>query len=433
MEDKAIMRMDKDPSYFFKYQRRFGKTSEPVADLKVVKNGNEIIVTDSVEKANILSDQYKSVWSDPMTSEIVYDLNEFFSGCTKCESQQTHICINDLFLEEISTKYLDQLVELELEEKNHNILTDADFSESHILKFINDISVSSSTGPDGLPGKMIKEGKIVISKMLSIIGKQSIREGCFPTRLKNMFILGFHKGGKRDLASQYRPIALTSHLAKILEKVVRISVINHLDLFNMMDPKQHGSRKGRSTLSQLLIHQAEIIDGLIEGNNVDNIYIDFSKAYDKVDHGVLLRKIKKLNIDGNLGKWIASFIRDRPQQVVVDGQKSRKEIIRSGIPQGSVLGPILFLIYIGDVCRKDGRALVYVDDVKLKGYISNEDDVNQLQFELDKLYEWGKANNCIFNELKFMCLRYGKNRKLSDNTMYFTPEMNNIIEEVLEK
>ena len=144
-----------------------------------------------------------------------------------------------------------------------------------------------------------------------------------------------------------------------------ISVINHLDLYNMMDPKQHGSRKGRSTLSQLLIHQAEIMDGLIEGNNVENIYIDFSKAYDKVDHGVLLRKIKELNIDGNLGKWIGSFISNRPQQVVVDGKKSRTEVIRSGIPQGSVLGPILFLIYIGDVCRKKGRALVYVDDVKL--------------------------------------------------------------------
>ena len=120
------------------------------------------------------------------------------------------------------------LVELELSKVNSNLLTEVDFSEAKILKFINDISNSSSTGPDGLPGKMIKEGKKKISKMLSIIEKQSIQEGCFPNRLKNMFILGFHKGGKIDLASQYRPIALTSHLAKILEKVVRLSIINHL-------------------------------------------------------------------------------------------------------------------------------------------------------------------------------------------------------------
>ena len=127
-------------------------------------------------------------------------------------------------------------------------------------------------------------------------------------------ILGFHKGGRKDQASQYRPIALISHLAKILEKVVRIAIIDHLNLYGLMDPNQHGSRKGRSTLSQLLIHQAEILDGLIEGANVDNVYIDFSKAYDKVDHNVLLRKVKRLGIDGKVGKWIASIISDRPQK-----------------------------------------------------------------------------------------------------------------------
>ena len=199
------------------------------------------------------------------------------------------------------------------------------------------------------------------------------------------------------MASQYRPIALTSHLAKILEKVVRIAVIDHLHLHELMNPNQHGSRKGRSTLSQILIHQAEILDGLIEGANVDNVYIDFSKAYDKVDHGVLLRKVKKLGIDGNVGKWIASFISNRPQQVVVDGQKSDVEIIQSGIPQGSVLGPILFLLYIGDVREKGGKALIYVDDVKLKKYVYNEDDVSSLQDELENLYKWGEVNNCVFN------------------------------------
>ena len=180
--------------------------------------------------ANILSDQYKSVWSQSLESERIHNLYEFFNGCSKCKKEITHICERDLFFEEINLKYIDYLVELEVNKNNEILTTDVDFSENIILKFINEISITSSTGPDGLPGKMIKEGRNVISKMLSIIGKQSIMEGKFPTRLKNMFVLGLHKGGRKDLASQYRPIALTSHLAKILEKVVRISIIEHLYL-----------------------------------------------------------------------------------------------------------------------------------------------------------------------------------------------------------
>ena len=123
----------------------------------------------------------------PKESEIIHDMDKFFNGCNNCEKQVTHICESDLFFEEISSKYIDYLVELETNKNNEELLTDKDFSDSMILKFINEMSNTSSTGPDGLPGKMIKEGRIVI-----ILGKQSVDEGKFPKRLKNMFVLGFH-------------------------------------------------------------------------------------------------------------------------------------------------------------------------------------------------------------------------------------------------
>ena len=196
-----------------------------------------------------------------------------------------------------------------------------------------------------------------------------------------------------------------------------------------MDDSQHGSRAGRSTLSQLLEHQDEILKELEEGNNVDAVYLDFSKAFDKCDHGILLHKIKKLGIKGKLGKWLQNFLNGRKQAVIVDRIRSEWSKIVSGIPQGSVLGPILFLIYISDIGEDlSAKALVYVDDTKIKQRVNNEEDVENLQKELEKLDEWATENNMKFNGKKFQVVRYGRNEELKNNTEYFSGAYEEIIE-----
>ena len=198
-----------------------------------------------------------------------------------------------------------------------------------------------------------------------------------------------------------------------------------------MDQKQHGSRSGRSTLSQLLQHQDEIINALENGDNIDSIYLDFCKAYDKVDHGILMHKLRALGITGKLGRWVLAFITERKQIVLVKGMASEESIMKSGIPQGSVLGPLLFLVFIGDLYENvTASLLIYVDDSKVKQAVKNEDEVETLKDNLDKIYKWEQENNMKFNRGKCQVLRYCTNNEIKENTNYFTGNMEEVIEQV---
>ena len=167
-----------------------------------------------------------------------------------------------------------------------------------------------------------------------------------------------------------------------------------------------------------------------EGSNVDTIYLDFAKAFDKVDHGMLLHKLKKMGVKGKLGRWIQNFLKGRTNEVLVDDQKSLIFFLISGIPQGSVLGPILFLIYISDIGNDlSVEPLVYVDDTKVIKKIVNEEDVENLQDDLSKLHKWGQENNMEFNQGKFVVLRCGRNTEIKENTSYFSGDTDEIIEE----
>ena len=155
----------------------------------------------------------------------------------------------------------------------------------------------------------------IICKLL----KSSLRSGKIPQTMKMSCIIPIHKGGTQSDPSNFRPISLTSHLIKKMERVIRKSIINFLEFCNKLDPRQHGSRARRSTLSQLLQHQDDIINALENGANLDRIYLDVAKACDKVDHGILLGKLKKLGISVTVGRWIMNFLTGRQQYVMAKG------------------------------------------------------------------------------------------------------------------
>ena len=179
------------------------------------------------------------------------------------------------------------------------------------------------------------------------------------------------------------------------------------DLFNN---SQHGFRKCRSCLSQLIEQHAEVLEAMCQGSAVDVVYLDFAKAFDKVDHGLLIKKLVNMGICGNLLKWIKTFLTKRIQKVEVNHSVSEESEVISGVPQGSVLGPLLFIIFISDI--DDGiiesRLSSFADDTRVLKFIRDMDDCDMLQRDLQAICDWVQDNNMRLNEDKFEALRCGR-------------------------
>ena len=187
-------------------------------------------------------------------------------------------------------------------EDNLANLNDIVFSEDDIIEAIGELSNNASAGPDGFPAILLKELKDVLAKPLYLLWRHSLDESICPDKAKENTITPIHKGDSTAIAANYRPVALTSHLVKIFEKVLRKKIVQYLDSNSLFNSTQHGFRTGRSCLSQLIAHYDKILSLLDQGSNVDVIYLDFAKAFDKLDFNITLTKLKSLGIDGK--NWL---------------------------------------------------------------------------------------------------------------------------------
>ena len=303
-------------------------------------------------------------------------------------------------------------------------ITDIHFTEEDIADAIDELSSTAASGPDGIAAIFLKKCKNALSKELFHLWRDCLNQGITPWKLKEGHIIPIHKGGHQGLAANYRPVTLTSHLIKVFEKVVRNHLVRFLDENNKYNVNQHGFRIGRSCLSQLLTHYDRIISHLEKGLNVDTIYIDFAKAFDKVDHNLVLKKLSMLGVRGKILQWIESFLTIRNQRVMVNGFLSQPAPVISGVPQGSVIGPLLFLILIGDIDQDIATSFVssFADDTRLSRAVSGVTDASALQTDLEKVYQWAIDNNMVFNAKKFEALRYGYDDVLKAITSYTSPD-----------
>ena len=273
---------------------------------------------------------------------------------------------------------------------------------------IKELRCNSSAGPDGVPAVLLKKACGSIALPLSLLWNKSMEVGEIPRLYKKGNISPIYKGGNRTLPKNYRPVTLTSHIIKLFEKVIVKKMANFMDENALYNNQQHGFRSRHSCLSQLIDHFQQIIVALNEGKDVDVIYLDFAKAFDKVDHNILLRKLFNMGIRGRLYNWIKSFLLDRKQMVNIEGSKSQEFDVASGVPQGSVLGPLLFIIHISDInaLLQSTTVRSFADDTRLVKNIENVNDCQGLQEDLEKIFDWAERNNMTFNSGKFELMRY---------------------------
>ena len=289
-------------------------------------------------------------------------------------------------------------------------LTDIHINEKDIIDAINEVDENSSAGPEEVPAVFLKMTKEAIAKPLKILFRKSLDEGVIPDIFKLAHITPIYKGGAKTKPEQYRPVSLTSHIMKVFERVMKKKLLNHLKQNNLINEKQYGFVPGRSTQSQLLAHYKDIYEAMEEGVRVDTVFLDFAKAFDKVDHSILMSKVIKHKIKGKLGRWIMEFLNNRKFIVIANGTKSEPEDVLSGVPQGTVLAAILFIIMISDIDEKIKQCIVrcFADDTKVSNRIKTERDKKRMQEDLNTVYKWAQDNSMTFNCNKFEQLSYGE-------------------------
>ena len=273
---------------------------------------------------------------------------------------------------------------------------------------INNMKDNKSPGVDGIAPKILKETVEQISKPLAHVFNMSLREGFVPLEWKEANIIPLFRKGSRNKSVIYMPVSLTSVICKLLESIIRDHIMDFLIKHILINSSQHGFLKSKSCLTNLLCFFEEITKWVDEGSPVDIIYLDFQKAFDKVPHQRLILKLKSHGIGISIINWIEQWLTDRRQRVVVDGEVSNGKPVLSGVPQGSVLGPILFLIYINDL--EEGvtsKILKFADDTKLFRKIKGNGDKQQLQDDIDKLIKWSEKWQMLFNFHKCKCLHAG--------------------------
>ncbi len=237
---------------------------------------------------------------------------------------------------------------------------------------------------------------------------QSLKEGKLPMEWKSATITPIFKNkGSKHKATNYRPVSLTSIPCKILEKIIRKKIMEHMNHNNFFTTFQHGFLEGRSCVTNLLSSLDYWTRVLDEKGAIDCIYMDFRKAFDSVPHIRLLHKLESYGIHL---KWLEDFLIGRTQQVSVNGTTSLKVPVTSGVPQGSVLGPVMFLIYINDLpdCV-DSAVKIFADDTKIFRRINSTQDCELLQRDLTKLEDWANIWQMEFHPQKCEVIRIGKN------------------------
>lgn len=284
---------------------------------------------------------------------------------------------------------------------------------------LKNLKVHKATGPDNVPARILKECSTAVAPILQKLFQKSLNSGTVPDDWRKANVSPVFKKGDRTLPSNYRPVSLTSIICKQLEHIIVSNIHKHFDRYSLLSDRQHGFRRGRSCETQLAGLADDLAKILDKRGLVDMCIMDFSKAFDVVPHQRLLIKLDHLGIRHNINRWIGSFLSNRSQNVIIDGKSSSSSPVVSGVPQGTVLGPLLFLAFINDLpeCVKSYIRL-FADDLILYKQIFSTSDCIALQEDINSLCAWESTWQMSFNKSKCFIMRMTHKKKFSQHQYY---------------
>ena len=311
--------------------------------------------------------------------------------------------------------------------ENAEGLSNVRVTVNEVKTMMEDLDVRKAQGPDGISNWVLKEcSNQLASKIYGII-TNSLEQGVVPNDWKRADVVPIYKSGKKEEPSNYRPVSLTSVVAKICERIVKNRWNEYLERNEVINDRQFGFRKGRSCMTNLMCFYSRVIDIVQERDGwADCVYLDLKKAFDKVPHERLLWKLETYGgLKGPLLHWIRDFLRGREMRTVIRNRKSSWRQVVSGVPQGSVLAPVMFAIYVNDMTEGVSSYMsLFADDAKLMRRVERREDCETLQEDLNTIRDWSVLWKMEFNVKKCGVIKFGHSRarpdfsyKLSDETI----------------
>ena len=355
-----------NPKQFWKYVQERTKSNTGISALK---SGNSGYAVSDEEKAETLNAFFSSVFTDEDKTNVpILSEGEYSKGVTA---------------------------------------TDIIVTPDAVRKKLNGLDASKAQGPDRIPPRVLKELSNELSTPLCLLFNKSIESGIVPSDWRSAEVTAIFKKGSKSEPGNYRPVSLTCIVCKVLESIIRDTLTSHFHDNNLYANCQHGFRSKRSCMTQLMEVMEDLTTLLDEKNPVDIIYLDFRKAFDSVPHERLLCKLQAYGVTGNILNWIRNFLTGRVQKVRVGNANSSLAEVLSGIPQGSILGPVLFTVFINDLPEGiQSSCKIFADDTKIYDKSGN---CSRIQGDLKRLERWTEEWNLYFNVEKCKVMHLGRN------------------------